>query len=140
MGGVKKGNNGPTTATGDVLYYWGGNNPPSALACNTAIYLRTAANPSASLGLSAVNGTATTWMRSDAAPALSQSITPTWTSLHTFSGGLSATTVRIGGDVSSATGNAGGYGLMVGYASQLHRYQRCGRHGDECVLKSFGLA
>lgn len=43
------------------------------------------ANPSASLGLSAVNGVATTAMRSDAAPALSQSIAPTWTGIHTWS-------------------------------------------------------
>lgn len=42
------------------------------------------ANPSASIGLTAVNGSATTAMRSDGAPALSQSITPTWTGLHTF--------------------------------------------------------
>lgn len=41
-------------------------------------------NPTASLGLSAVNGSATTFMRSDAAPALDQSITPTWTGLHTY--------------------------------------------------------
>lgn len=44
------------------------------------------ANPSASVGLSAVNGSAATFMRSDGAPALSQSITPTWTNPHTFSG------------------------------------------------------
>jgi len=42
------------------------------------------ANPSASIGLSAVNGTASTFMRSDAAPALSQSIAPTWTGNHIF--------------------------------------------------------
>jgi hypothetical protein len=42
------------------------------------------ANPSASIGLSAVNGSATTAMRSDAAPALNQAITPTWTGQHTF--------------------------------------------------------
>jgi hypothetical protein len=42
------------------------------------------ANPSASVGLSAVNGVATTYMRSDAAPALSQAISPTWTGNHTF--------------------------------------------------------
>lgn len=44
----------------------------------------TAANPSASIGLSAVNGTATTYLRSDGAPALSQAIAPTWTDVHTF--------------------------------------------------------
>lgn len=43
------------------------------------------ANPTASVGLTAVNGVATTAMRSDAAPALDQSIAPTWTGTHTFS-------------------------------------------------------
>jgi hypothetical protein len=42
------------------------------------------ANPTASVGLAAVNGVATSYMRSDAAPALSQSIAPTWTGIHTF--------------------------------------------------------
>jgi hypothetical protein len=45
-------------------------------------------NPSASVGLAAINGSATSYMRSDAAPALSQAIIPTWTGLHTFAGGL----------------------------------------------------
>ncbi len=52
------------------------------------------ADPSASVGLSAANGSASTFMRSDAAPALSQSITPTWTATHTFS--------KSGGGTSSA--------------------------------------
>jgi len=43
------------------------------------------ANPTASAGLAVVNGVATTAMRSDAAPAISQSISPTWTGNHTFS-------------------------------------------------------
>jgi hypothetical protein len=42
------------------------------------------ANPTASVGLAAVNGSATTAMRSDGAPVLSQSIVPTWTGKHTF--------------------------------------------------------
>lgn len=50
------------------------------------------ANPTASLGLSAVNGVATTAMRSDAAPALSQSIAPTWSAAHTFSLAVTANT------------------------------------------------
>lgn len=41
-------------------------------------------NPTASVGLVAVNGVATTAMRSDAAPPLDQSIAPTWTGLHIF--------------------------------------------------------
>jgi hypothetical protein len=43
-----------------------------------------AANPTAQVGLTTVNGSASTFMRSDGAPALSQSITPTWTNPHTF--------------------------------------------------------
>lgn len=43
------------------------------------------ANPTALVGLSAVNGVATTAMRSDGAPALDQGIVPTWTGVHTHS-------------------------------------------------------
>lgn len=49
------------------------------------------ANPTASVGLAAVNGAATTAMRSDAAPALSQAIAPTWSANHTWSQSSSAT-------------------------------------------------
>ncbi len=52
--------------------------PPSA----TTAY----ANPSAVIGLTAVNGTASTAMRSDSAPPLNQGILPTWSALHTFNG------------------------------------------------------
>ena len=45
----------------------------------------TGANPTASVGLSAVNGVATTFLRSDGAPALDQSIAPTWTGQHIHS-------------------------------------------------------
>lgn len=60
----------------------------TALTWNGNPLLSTAtafANPSASIGLAAVNGAATTAMRSDAAPALSQAIAPTWSARHTFS-------------------------------------------------------
>ena len=43
------------------------------------------ANPTGTVGLSVVNGSATTYMRSDAAPPLDVGITPTWTGIHTFS-------------------------------------------------------
>jgi len=54
------------------------------------------ANPSAALGLAAVNGVATTAMRSDAAPALDVSIAPTWTGMHTFA----STKLKVGGSSS----------------------------------------
>lgn len=44
----------------------------------------TGADPTASVGLSAVNGVAATFLRSDGAPPLSQAIVPTWTGVHTF--------------------------------------------------------
>lgn len=49
------------------------------------------ANPTATIGLTATNGSATTAMRSDAAPALSQAIAPTWTAAHTFQRSTSTT-------------------------------------------------
>ena len=51
-----------------------------------------AANPTASVGLSAINGAATTFMRSDGAPAVDQTIVPTWTGLHQFSVAGASTT------------------------------------------------
>lgn len=66
--------------------------PPSTVVSDFACWNNTTgtllkdcgtfANPTASVGLTAVNGTATTPMRSDAAPALSMSIVPTWTGTH----------------------------------------------------------
>lgn len=52
------------------------------------------ANPTALIGTTAQNGTANTFMRSDAAPAINPGISPTWTSVHTFNGGLLASTLR----------------------------------------------
>jgi hypothetical protein len=48
----------------------------------SAVTVPSAANPSVSAGLSAVNGSASTFMRSDGAPAISQAIVPTWTGIH----------------------------------------------------------
>ena len=50
------------------------------------------------MGLAAVNGVATTYLRSDGAPALSQAIAPTWTGVHTF-----APTARTSGVASFLT-------------------------------------
>lgn len=46
------------------------------------------ANPSALVHLTASNGVANTFMRSDAAPALDVTIVPTWTGAHTFLGAV----------------------------------------------------
>lgn len=54
-----------------------------------------AANPTGTIGLTAVNGVATTYPRSDSAPALSQAIAPTWTQPHIFSQSSSGTTYSL---------------------------------------------
>lgn len=61
------------------------------------------ANPTASVGLSATNGSAATFMRSDAAPPLNQGIAPTWTALHTYSAGIVSTTGVFSGAVTTGT-------------------------------------
>lgn len=66
-----------TAAVSGILPVANGGTGVSSLSSLTA-------NPSASIGLTAVNGSASTFMRSDAAPALSVSISPTWTGNHTF--------------------------------------------------------
>ncbi len=42
------------------------------------------ANPSALVSTSAVNGTAATFMTSDSAPAIDQTMAPVWTGIHSF--------------------------------------------------------
>lgn len=66
-----------TIALTSTALTWNGN---PLLSTATAF-----ANPTASIGLATVNGVATTAMRSDAAPPLSQAIVPTWTAQHIFS-------------------------------------------------------
>jgi hypothetical protein len=68
-----------------------------------------AANPTAVVGLAAVNGSATTFMRSDSAPALSQAIAPTWTGKHIFNAGPAALALK----ASAATLAAGSLVLVV---------------------------
>jgi hypothetical protein len=85
------------------------------------------ANPSATIGLAAVNGTAGTWMTSDSAPPLSQAIVPTWTGLHTWTAAVNASAIVINGSLntgnhylaqlltdSSATGFASGLLIEAG--------------------------
>lgn len=51
---------------------------------NNIITTANAANPTALVGVTAVNGSATTFMRSDGAPAIDLALAPTWTGMHTF--------------------------------------------------------
>lgn len=69
-----------------------------ALYVNNAAVLTSSvssANPSATIGLAAVNGSAVTFMTSDSAPPLSQAIAPTWTAAHVFTPSSAVTAVTI---------------------------------------------
>lgn len=88
------------------------------------------ANPTATIGLTAVNGVAASAIRSDGAPALSQSIAPTWTGQHIWSlSNAAAVSIGPNGDTNpalrlvtnvasaatgfSVTGNAAGSGATL---------------------------
>lgn len=88
------------------------------------------ANPTATIGLTAVNGVASSAIRSDGAPALSQSIAPTWTGQHIWSlSNAAAVSIGPNGDTNpalrlvtnvasaatgfSVTGNAAGSGATL---------------------------
>lgn len=71
----------------------------------------TGANPTGTVALATVNGSATTFMRSDAAPPLSQAIAPTWTGTHFFDGVRSSSSGTQG--ISIGTAGVGGSGSFV---------------------------
>lgn len=77
------------------------------------------ANPTGTIGLTAVNGTAATPMRSDAAPALSQAIAPTWTGTHTFSPASGRTTFNaVADDFAFAAVGSSTVGQSYGFFCQ----------------------
>lgn len=81
----------------------------------TAASGATGSNPTAKVGLSAVNGSATTFLRSDGAPPIDQAITPTWSGLHTFTGGITVTgAITLDAHTFSLTGNASVSGTNTG--------------------------
>lgn len=104
-----------TTAavSSDIIAMWTGTCTASTTrylatdgTCQVVAAGGSVANPTAVIGLTAVNGAATSAIRSDGAPALSQAIVPTWTGAHTFAATMtarnilpqSATTYDIGAD------------------------------------------
>ncbi len=76
------------SAGGTLTLNSSGNTAASGTISGTNLSASGGANPSSGIGLTVTNGSATTFMRSDAAPALSQGIIPTWTGLHVFQGNI----------------------------------------------------
>lgn len=93
--GYTVGPNTPLSATDTILQAFG------KLQGQINAVSSTPANPTALVGTTAINGVATTYMRSDAAPAINQTMTPTWTGKHIFTFGSNPTgneTIRIAND------------------------------------------
>lgn len=61
--------------------------PGSTIRISASGAVAGGANPTGTVGLAAVNGVASTYMRSDAAPPLNQGITPVWTGTHRWGNG-----------------------------------------------------
>jgi len=122
----------PMTTTGDIIYAPGGGTATrlgigssgqvltvggGIPGWSTPASVPAAANPSGTVGLSTANGVATTYMRSDGAPALSQAIAPTWTGLHTWTGAVNAHAIVVNGGTNTSntflvqilTGTASGF-------------------------------
>lgn len=108
---IVKGNTGAALIAGDLVA-----TAPFTIVYNgTSFFLQTVvatANPTATVGPAAVNGTAATLMRSDAAPAINLTATYAWTGPHTFTNvGAVALTVNgatAGTAVASFAGQATG--------------------------------
>lgn len=95
-----------------------------------AISGATADNPSALIGLTTINGSASTYMRSDAAPAIDTSINPTWSSVHTFTQltsfslpSLGTGSEHLGIDLNTSTASTSGapnqYSPSIRFSSQV---------------------
>lgn len=96
----------------------------------------TSANPSAKVGPTAVNGTATTFMLSDAAPAINLTAAYTWTGQHTFD-------AASGLPLNIITPTAGIYPLQFTDGTHIGGFFTSGTAGVEVQLGSIsnhGLA
>lgn len=91
-----------------------------------------AANPSGLIGLAAVNGSATTFTRSDSTHALDQGIAPTWTAAHIFSAatGTAVTVNATSGNPGVTIVGAAGAGTSFG------QFIQAGANGSDYALRA----
>lgn len=105
----------------------------------------TSANPSAQVGLTAVNGSAATYLRSDGAPALDQGMSPAWTGAHDFTGGTIAVATPttdpqaapkgyVDSQVATASGSAAWGGITGTLANQTDLTTALGAKADQSAL------
>jgi hypothetical protein len=118
---------GDAGSPGNSMYY--GTNGSGAKGFYTLPSGVAGANPTTSIGLSPTNGVASTFMRSDAAPSLSQSITPTWTGTHTFNG-----SITMGSIIAFAANNT--YQIGTSSAAASHVWSRAFNSDATATLSS----
>lgn len=97
----------------------------------------TPANPTATVALAAKNGTAPTFMRSDGAPALDQTIAPTWTGAHTFSQTMTTAAITASGMITSTAGVAGNTSVKAGIGSNSVQMDGA-PNGSDPVIQALG--
>ena len=123
-----------TTLSGNELILM----PPQPSACNSCTvtttpaainsYVRaqspaipTSAAPTALVGTAAVTGSSGNFMDAASAPALNLGITPTWTGLHTFNGGIVVNSITTTGlTTNGATGGSPGSGGINATALEVN--------------------
>jgi hypothetical protein len=109
--------NGSISATSPIT--WSGSNVIACPTCATGT-IPTAANPSTSIGTSIVNGSSTTFMRSDGAPTINQAATFSFSALGntTSTGNIQASTYT--GTSATLSGAANVNSLNVTTTAVMH--------------------
>lgn len=100
---------GDSATPGNSKYY--GTNVSGTRGWYASTAVPASANPSATIGLSVVNGSTGNWMDAGSAPALSVSIAPTWTGLHIFA---AASNNQLTVGTTSGSGSAGSLVVING--------------------------
>lgn len=99
---------------------------------DTAYSTATGATPTATVGTSAVNGSSANFIRADGAPAIDQTMAPTWTGKHIFNSTPIAITTGTGNvGINSATP---GQSLDVQGTIRMTGFNRSGSTGANYVL------
>lgn len=93
-GSIDLGSGSINFVVGDHIVYFSGLNQWQRFSASEPV----PANPTATIGLVAQNGSSPNFMRADAAPAINQAIAPIWTGVHTFN----AANTNFGGNANVA--------------------------------------
>lgn len=106
----------------------------SDLTASNITGLAVGANPTALVGLAAINGVSTSWMRADAAPALDVTIAPTWTGAHSWTVAGTATGLTV--NLSSSA--AGFYTVNSGSGQCIGLYNTGASTGPALYINAAG--